>query len=136
MYRAIESGWVDQELENAAYRYQLEVERRERIVVGANAFTVPPDKDHDVPVHARPAPAAVQERLDQVRRFRERRDAGVVRGALRRLQDECGKGERHNLIPALVEAVATGVTLGEAVGVMREAYGHDYDPARQLRLAL
>jgi methylmalonyl-CoA mutase N-terminal domain/subunit len=136
MYLAIETGWVDQELEHAAYRYQLEVERRERTVVGANAFTVPPEKDHDVPVHERPSAAEVRARLERLRRFRERRDADAVRAALRRLQDECARGERHNLIPALVETVRARVTLGEAVGVMREAYGHAYDPAGQLHLTL
>lgn len=136
MYRAIETGWVDQELEHAAYRYQLEVERRERTVVGANAFVVPPEKDHAVPVHERPSTAEVQGRLEQLRRFRERRDADAVRAALRRLQGECAKGERHNLIPSLIETVRAGVTLGEAVGVMREAYGHAYDPAGQLHLTL
>jgi methylmalonyl-CoA mutase N-terminal domain/subunit len=60
----------------------------------------------------------------------------MVRAALRRLQGECAKGEHHNLIPALIETVRAGVTLGEAVGVMREAYGHAYDPAGQLRLTL
>ena len=106
MYRAIETGWVDQELENAAYRYQQEVERRQRIIVGSNAFIVPPEQDHEVPAHPRPS--------------------------LRRLRDEAARGERHNLIPCLIDVVQAGVTLGEAVGVMREAYGHAWDPAGQL----
>ena len=132
MYRAIETGWVDQELENAAYRYQQEVERRERIIVGSNAFIVPPEQDHEVPAHPRPSVEAVRARLDQLKRFRDRRDAASVTAALRRLRDEAARGERHNLIPCLIDVVQAGVTLGEAVGVMREAYGHAWDPAGQL----
>ena len=132
MYRAIETGWVDQELENAAYRYQQEVERRERIIVGSNAFIVPPEQDHEVPAHPRPSVEAVHARLDQLKRFRDRRDAASVTAALRRLRDEAARGERHNLIPCLIDVVQAGVTLGEAVGVMREAYGHAWDPAGQL----
>jgi methylmalonyl-CoA mutase N-terminal domain/subunit len=136
MYRAIESGWAERRMEEAAYRYQLEVERRERIVVGANAFVVPPEQDHAVPVHPRPTPEAVARRRAAVRAFRERRHAGATAAALRRLRHECGRGEAHNLIPALVDAVAAGVTLGEAVGVMRLAFGHAYDPAGRLQPAV
>jgi methylmalonyl-CoA mutase, N-terminal domain len=136
MYRAIENGWAERRMEEAAYRYQLEVERRERIVVGANAFVVPPERDHTVPVHPRPTPEAVGQRRATVRGFRERRDAAAVGAAIRHLRAECGRGERHNLIPALIDTVRAGVTLGEAVGVMREAYGHAYDPAGRVRLAV
>ncbi|MFQ5830530.1 MAG: methylmalonyl-CoA mutase family protein, partial [Candidatus Methylomirabilia bacterium] len=87
----------------------------------------------DVAVHAHPSAEAVRARRDQVKQFRERRHAGSVRAALHGLREECGRGEQHNLIPALVEVVRAGATLGEAVGVMREAYGHEYDPAGQLR---
>jgi len=136
MYRAIETGWVERELEHAAYQYQVEVEKGERIVVGANAFIVPSERDHDVPVHPRPAPADVAARRTAVARFRATRDAAAARAALGHLRDECARGEFHNLIPALVDAVSAGATLGEAVGVMREAYGHDFDPAGQLALGI
>jgi methylmalonyl-CoA mutase N-terminal domain/subunit len=132
MYRAIETGWVEREMETAAYRYQKEVESRERIVVGANAFVVPPERDHEVPAHPRPSAEEVRPRLERVREFRRRRDAGAVRAALLRLREEAGRGETHNLIPCLVDAVEAGVTLGEAVGVMRAAYGHAWDPAGRL----
>ena len=136
MFRAIETGWVDQELENAAYRYQQEVEGRERLIVGSNAFIVPPEQDHEVPAHPRPSATQVRARLDQLKRFRDLRDAGAVMAGLRRLRDEAGQGERHNLLPCLMDVVGAGATLGEAVGVMREAYGHAYDPAGQIRSVL
>ncbi|MBI4590454.1 MAG: methylmalonyl-CoA mutase, partial [Candidatus Rokubacteria bacterium] len=133
MYRALETGWVEGELERAAYRYQKEVEAGERIVVGSNAFQLPPEEDSEVAVHPNPSPEAVRARQEEIRRFRARRDTGAVTAALRRLREECHKGEKHNLIPALIEVVGAGATLGEAVGVMREAYGHEYDPAGRLR---
>lgn len=133
MYRAIETGWVEQELERAAYRYQKEVEGRERLIVGSNAFVIAPEEDSGEAVHPNPAPGEVRERREQVRQFRERRDTPSVRTALRRLREECDKGEKHNLIPTLIDVVRAGATLGETVGVMREAYGHEYDPAGQLR---
>jgi methylmalonyl-CoA mutase N-terminal domain/subunit len=136
MYRAVESGWAERRMEDAAYRYQVEVERRERRVVGVNAFVVPPESDHTVPVHPRPTPEAVAQRRAAVQHFRERRDAAAVGAAVRRLRAECGRGERHNLIPALIDTVRAGVTLGEAVGIMREAFGHAYDPAGRVRLAV
>lgn len=133
MYRAIESGWAEQEIENAAYRYQCEVEQGQRIVVGTNAFAVPLEQDHEVPVHARPSAEDVRARRAHVAGFRAGRDLAGVRAALQRLAAEARQGERHNLIPCLVDVVRAGATLGEAVGVMREAYGHAYDPAGLLR---
>jgi len=133
MYRAIETGWVDRELESGAYRYQKEVEGRERLIVGSNAFVVPWEEDPEVAVHPNPSAEAIRIRRDQIQRFRARRDTGAVGAALRRLREECHKGEQHNLIPILIRVVSAGATLGETVGVMREAYGHEYDPAGQLR---
>jgi len=52
------------------------------------------------------------------------------------LRDEAGQGERPNLLPCLMDVVGAGATLGEAVGVMREAYGHAYAPAGQIRSVL
>jgi len=84
-------------------------------------------------VHPNPSAEAIRIRRDQIQRFRARRDTGAVGAALRRLREECHKGEQHNLIPILIRVVSAGATLGETVGVMREAYGHEYDPAGQLR---
>jgi methylmalonyl-CoA mutase N-terminal domain/subunit len=127
MAAAIRSGWVQREIDAAIARRQQEIERKEKIVVGVNAFCQPAETETPGGVH-RP-PAGQGERLaEAVRRLRATRDARAVQRALRALGECAGRGERENLLPAMIEAARAYATVGEMMGVVRQAWGLAYDP--------
>jgi len=117
MVRAIEQGYPQREIQNTAYAYQLEIERKERIVVGQNAFL----KDApEIPV-LRIDPKLEAEQAARVRAVRARRDARAHGEALGRIA-QAARGE-DNLVPFILEAVKAEATVGEISGVLREAWG-------------
>jgi methylmalonyl-CoA mutase N-terminal domain/subunit len=127
MAAAIRAGWVQREIDAAIARRQREIERKEKIVVGVNALCQPPEAETPGGVH-RP-PAGQGERLaEAVRRLRATRDAGAARRALHALRECAGRGERENLLPPMIEAARAHATVGEMLGVVRQAYGFAYDP--------
>ncbi|MBI4504000.1 MAG: methylmalonyl-CoA mutase family protein [Chloroflexi bacterium] len=120
--RAIESGYIQREIADAAMRYQREIDDSERIIVGVNAYAI--EEPPDVPLLrvSEESERRQIERLTQVRRERDnealRRRLGDLRAAARRdLQDG------PNLMPYIVEAVREYGTLGEIADVLREVYG-------------
>ncbi len=118
MVEAIESGWVQQQIADASYAYQREVEAGERIIVGVNRF-----------VDEEPGPAEIHRHLEQLAEdqtsalhaLRAERDAGRVARALHDLR--AAASSDANLVPALVETVTTYATIGEICGTLREVFG-------------
>jgi len=127
MMEVLKNGWIDQELEKAALRYQKEVESGERIIVGANAFQIPPEEDFQARVH-RISSGAEEIQLNRVKRFKSERDFKKTREAVRNLKSRAEEGEKINLIPAMIEAARAKATLSEVLGTVRQVYGHPYDP--------
>ncbi|RMG60047.1 MAG: methylmalonyl-CoA mutase [Deltaproteobacteria bacterium] len=118
MVKAIESGYVQQEIQDSAYRYQLEVERKERIVVGVNEFvteTPPPEGLLKVD------PEIERKQRERIRRLKEERDNEKVRACLARLEEAC-RGDENVMYPIL-EAVEAYATVGEISDVMRKVFG-------------
>jgi methylmalonyl-CoA mutase N-terminal domain/subunit len=123
---AIERGFVQREIQESAYRYQLEIEKGARVVVGVNRFTA----EEEVPLRRLKVDPAVQKtQIEQLRALRERRDGERVRNLLTRLR-ETAQGE-GNLLPIILECVEAYATLGEICGVLREVFG-EYKPALAL----
>jgi methylmalonyl-CoA mutase N-terminal domain/subunit len=118
MMAAIESGWVHQQIADAAWRHQREVETGERVVVGVNRFVE--DETVRVEIH-RHLDAVAEERARALRALRGERDDGQVKSALARLREAAATDA--NLVPVLVEAVKTYATIGEICGVLREVFG-------------
>jgi methylmalonyl-CoA mutase N-terminal domain/subunit len=116
--RAIELGFVQKEIQEAAYTYQREIESDDRVIVGINRFQVeePPFKGI-----LRVDPAVRERQCAKLHEIRGRRDAGSVRGALDALRGAASGTE--NLMPPILEAVKLEVTLGEICDVLREAFG-------------
>ncbi|MBI4506597.1 MAG: methylmalonyl-CoA mutase [Chloroflexi bacterium] len=119
MVRAIESGWAQQQIADAAWCHQRQVEGGERVIVGVNRY-----QDES------PAPAATLHRIDpraraaqcaRLAEVRQRRDQPAVRRALDDLRDAVRSSD--NLMPPLIAAVKTYATLGEICGLMREEFG-------------
>jgi methylmalonyl-CoA mutase N-terminal domain/subunit len=118
MLAAIERGYVQREIQNAAYAYQRAVDAKEAIVVGVNEFVS--EQDSAVPIQR--IDAALEARqVERVRALRARRDAGVHAAALRGVEDAARGGE--NLMPRILHAVESYATVGEIANVMRGVFG-------------
>jgi methylmalonyl-CoA mutase, N-terminal domain len=116
---AIEAGFQQRQIQEAAYRVQQEVERGDRIVVGVNRYV--DDAPASGPVIQRIDPAAERRQIDGVRRVRAERDATAWGAAMRRLDAAAGSDE--NVMPALIDAVRAYATVGEISDRLRAAFG-------------
>jgi methylmalonyl-CoA mutase, N-terminal domain len=124
MIRAIELGYPQKEIAEAAWVYQQQVDRGEKTVVGVNRYQVPGEQ----PPELLRVPLEVEARqADRVRRVKRERNAAVARDALARVREVATSGE--NLMPPLVAAVKAMVTLGEISDVYRDVFGRYRDPA-------
>ncbi len=118
MLRAIERGYVQREIQNAAYMFQRAVDAKDAIVVGVNEFA----SEQEVAVPIQRIDEALEARqVERVRALRLRRDAGLHGSALRRVEDAARGGE--NLMPCIVQAVESYATVGEIADVMRKVFG-------------
>ena len=127
MGKALESGWVDAQIDEAALRYQEGVENRERIVVGLNSFEEKEEQSTLTEVH-RVSSASQKRQIERIRKFKQDRDERQVRAALRTLKSRAEAGEKENLIPAMIEAARSHATLAEVLGTVRQVFGESYDP--------
>ncbi|MGD8245384.1 MAG: methylmalonyl-CoA mutase family protein, partial [Anaerolineae bacterium] len=120
---AIETGFFQQEIADAAYRYQREIDERRRIVVGVNEYVEaePPR----IPV-LRMDPAGYSKQCARLERVRAERDSGAVGQALDRLRIAAQGTE--NTMPHILDAVRAYATLQEIMDVFREAYGLYREP--------
>ncbi|MEN6571732.1 MAG: methylmalonyl-CoA mutase family protein [Anaerolineaceae bacterium] len=119
---AIEKGYLQNEIQDAAYRYQMEIEKKERIVVGVNSFQVEEKMDLER-LKVDPAIELGQKaRLAELRRNRDQAKANELLGVL----DTAARGS-ENLMPLLVTCVENDLTLGEICGVLRKVWG-EYQP--------
>jgi len=122
MVGAIESGLVGAEIEEAAYRYQLEVERQQRTVVGVNAFREESEGE-TVPLHSLD-PAGELEQVERLAEVRRTRDDAAVAVARERLE-RAAEGT-DNIMPFIVDCVKAYATLGEVSDTLRDVFGtHD-----------
>ena len=124
MVKAIEAGYPQREIADAAYAYQQQVDRGEKTVVGVNRYQVPEERPPDL----LRVPLEVEQRqADRVRRVKRERDGAAARAALQRVRAAAESGE--NLMPPLVAAVKAMCTVGEIADVYREVFGQYRDPA-------
>ena len=118
MLRAIERGWVQQEIQNAAYEYQRAVDTGEAIVVGVNRFTR--DEEPDIPIQ-RIDESLERRQVERLQALRVRRDHARWQSSLNLIRDHARSGA--NLMPAILEAVESYATVGEIAAAMREVFG-------------
>ena len=127
MLAAIERGFPQREIADSAYRYQQEVDAKQRILVGINDFQQGNDEPIDIPIHTITA-ASERRHLERLRRVRRERDQSALATALERLESAARDG-RDNLMPYIVEAVRSYATLGEMCNLLRGVYGEYREPA-------
>jgi len=120
---AIRKGFFQQEIANSAYRYQREVEDKERIVVGVNDFVV--DEQTEIEP-LRVSEASFKAQVERLRKLRGTRDAKKHERALERLFKACDSDE--NTMPLILDAVRAKATLGEICDVMRQVFGPWEEP--------
>jgi methylmalonyl-CoA mutase N-terminal domain/subunit len=116
--RAIEQGYIQQEIQNAAYDFQQGVDRLENVVVGVNRFQT--DGDKSVPV-LRIDEALEGRQVERVRALRQRRDKGKWESAIRAVED-AARGDQ-NLTPHIIHAVESYCTVGEISDALRRVFG-------------
>ncbi|HEU5244122.1 MAG TPA: methylmalonyl-CoA mutase family protein [Gaiellaceae bacterium] len=116
---AIEQNFQQREIAEASFRYQSEVERGERIVVGVNRY----EQEEEQPIEIlRIDPALEQKQVERVRAVRERRDAAAAETALARLKEDAAHDDR-NLMEPIMDASRAYVTMGEMCDALREVWG-------------
>jgi methylmalonyl-CoA mutase N-terminal domain/subunit len=116
--QAVEIGFLQNEIQQSAYRYQREVEERSRLVVGVNAYTL---DDEPEPPRMRIDPAVERQQVERLRALRAQRDTAKVKTTLTRLE-QAAQG-RDNLMPFIIAAVECYATLGEIADTLRGVFG-------------
>jgi methylmalonyl-CoA mutase, N-terminal domain len=118
MLRAIERGYVQQEIQNAAYEYQQAVDEGQAIVVGVNRFEVAEEKS--IPIQTID-PALEPKQIERVRALRAKRDAVAWKAALTQVESTARSSE--NLMPKIIAAIEANATVGEISDVLRKIFG-------------
>jgi methylmalonyl-CoA mutase, N-terminal domain len=121
---AIERGFIQREIEEAAFRYSNEVESGERVIVGVNRYEE--DESEAIELH-RLDPESERRQLERTARVRAEREAGAAERALGEVRRIARSDE--NLLPAMREALRAHCTVGEICEVLREEFG-TYDAQR------
>ena len=119
----MESGFLQREIAEAAYRYQLEEDRNERITVGVNQHIA--DDSQEIPL-LRVDQEGAKRHIQRLNDVRRRRDGRNVAEKLKAL--ELAARGKDNLMPPLLEAVKSYATLGEMMDVLRNVFG-EYQPS-------
>lgn len=122
MVQAVEEGYPQRQIQDAAYTYQREIESSERIVVGVNSFVVEERPPEGL---LRVDPSVEKAQIAKLKDIRNSRDNGAVTECMKSLG--LAANSSLNLMPSILEAVRSYATLGEICGVLREAFG-EYRP--------
>ncbi|QZA88993.1 methylmalonyl-CoA mutase family protein [Salinarchaeum sp. IM2453] len=119
MVKAIEEGWVQQQIQDVAFERQQEIESGERIIVGVNEFEIE-EKDDDVRLEE-VSEEEERRQKEQLQEFKDERDSEAVEESLNTLEDGA-KGDA-NLMPLIIDAVKAGATVGEISDTLRDVFG-------------
>jgi methylmalonyl-CoA mutase, N-terminal domain len=115
---AIKENFFQREIAEASFRYQAELEAKQRIVVGVNRYELEDEPEVEI---LRVDPKLEDKQIARVQGLRDRRDPAAVEAALARLK-EAAAGDA-NLMPLLIDAARDHVTLGEMCDALREVWG-------------
>jgi methylmalonyl-CoA mutase N-terminal domain/subunit len=120
---AIEKGYIQREIQDSAYKWQMEVEKKERIIVGVNKYQI---KEKPPEGLLRVDASVGDFQKGKLAKMKAGRDQAAVAAKLAALETAC-KDEHANLMPLILDAVKVYATLGEICGVMRKVFG-EYQP--------
>jgi methylmalonyl-CoA mutase, N-terminal domain len=122
MLRAIETGYVQREIQDSAYAYQRAIESEENVVVGVNRFQ---QQEESQVATLRIDPRIEQEQIERVRALRARRDAARAETLLANLETAASGTE--NVLPRILAAVESHVTVGEISNRLRKVWGEYHE---------
>lgn len=122
MLKAIERGYVQQEIQNAAYEFQQQVDRLEAVVVGVNRFAL--DEEKEIPIQ-RIDEDLEPKQVERLRALRARRDPGPWKESLQQVEAAARGGA--NLMPYILRAVEAYATVGEISDTMRRVFGEYHE---------
>lgn len=114
----IESGWIQNEIQNASYQFQKDMESKKEIVVGVNEFVQDEPYPSDI---LKVSESVSREQIERLKAFKAKRSQDQVTAQLDKIRKTAESQE--NLMPAFVEAVEAQVTLGEISGELRKVFG-------------
>jgi methylmalonyl-CoA mutase N-terminal domain/subunit len=117
MVAAVEQGYPQREIQNSAYKYQLEIEKKQRIIVGQNAYV---QETEPIPV-MKIDPRIEKEQVERLRAFRAKRNETATAEAMRKI--EAAARGSDNLLPLILDAVKASATVGEISNVLRSVWG-------------
>ena len=118
MLKAIERGYVQQEIQNAAYEYQQAVDRLEAVVVGVNRFAI--EEEKPIPIQ-RMDESLERKQVERLRELRARRDRGLWQESIKNVENAARSGA--NLMPHIIAAIEAYATVGEISEAMRRVFG-------------
>lgn len=133
MWKCLESGWLMQQFDETTVRIHSEIDKGERLIIGANAFKGPDGPISDLireSAYQVPPDEKRYGSIDRVRELRESRDQQKACDTLLALVRATKEGD--NLVRPTIEAAKAYATVGEMIGAMRIGYGYAYDPYGQL----
>lgn len=116
--KCIESGWIQNEIQNASYQFMKDMEAKKEIVVGVNEFVQDEAYPSDI---LKVTEEVSKEQIARLKAFKSKRDPAKVAAQLTKIR-EAAEGTQ-NLMPVIIEAVENHITLGEIAGELREVFG-------------
>jgi methylmalonyl-CoA mutase, N-terminal domain len=116
---AIEAGYFQKEISDAAYKYQLEIERKEKYIVGVNEF-IESDEKIEIPI-LYISPEVQKKQRQRLADLRQSRNKQAVKESLKELHDAAA--DNKNIMPPLIKAAQNYVTLAEMTGELKEVFG-------------
>jgi len=123
MLKAIDTGYPQREIAEAAFAYQRQLEKNEKVVVGVNKYSIP----EEIPIATLKIDRDLEERqIQRVRKNKRERNSTSVKDALKRVAEACRSGE--NLMPPICDAVRVGASVGEISDIYRTEFGVYTDP--------
>ncbi|MGH7899614.1 MAG: methylmalonyl-CoA mutase family protein, partial [Candidatus Binatia bacterium] len=122
--KAIEQGYPQKEIGEAAYRFQRQLDRGEKVMVGVNKHQIPEERPFPI---LKIDPEIEKKQVERVQAWKKARSGADARAATARVREACESGE--NVMPPILAAVKSGVTVGEISDVFRETFGQYRDPA-------
>jgi methylmalonyl-CoA mutase, N-terminal domain len=123
MLKAIDTGYPQREIAEAAFAYQRQLEKNEKVVVGVNKYSIP----EEIPIATLKIEKELEEKqIQRVRKIKRERNSTSVKDALKRVAEACRSGE--NLMPPICEAVRNSASVGEISDIFRAEFGVYTDP--------
>jgi len=118
--KCIETGYFQREIANAAYKFQQEIDKKERIIVGVNGYVI---KDEKIEIDVlRIDESVAEDQIGRLKKVKDQRDESRVKSRLEELK-KIAETPSGNTMPAIIEAVKAYATMGEICDIFREVYG-------------